>query len=47
MIICGQMAAVFTGEWRMMERYIYRSFYLGIALLVVAVIAIGAANYYQ
>ena len=47
MIICGQMAAVFTGEWRMMERSIYRSFYLGIALLVIAVIAIGTANYYQ
>ena len=47
MIICGQMAAVFTGEWRMMQRAIYRSFYLGIFLLVVAVIAIGTANYYQ
>jgi hypothetical protein len=47
MIICGQMAAVFTGEWRMMQRSIYRSFYLGIFLLVVAVIAIGTANYYQ
>jgi len=47
MIICGQMAAVFTGEWRMMQHNIYRSFYLGIFLLVVAVISIGAANYYQ
>ena len=47
MIICGQMAAVFTGEWSMMQRSIYRSFYLGISLLVLAVIAIGAANYYQ
>jgi L-rhamnose-H+ transport protein len=47
MIICGQMAAVFTGEWRMMQRSIYRSFYLGIFLLAVAVVAIGTANYYQ
>jgi L-rhamnose-H+ transport protein len=47
MIMCGQMAAVFTGEWRMMQRSIYRSFHLGIFLLVVAVIAIGTANYYQ
>ncbi len=47
MIICGQMAAVLTGEWRLMERSIYRSFYLGIFLLVLAVIAIGTANYYQ
>ena len=47
MIICGQMAAVLTGEWRMMQRNIYRSFYLGIVFLVLAVIAIGTANYYQ
>jgi hypothetical protein len=47
MILCSQMAAVFTGEWRMMQRSIYRSFCLGIFLLVVAVVAIGTANYYQ
>jgi L-rhamnose-H+ transport protein len=47
MIICGQSAAVLTGEWRLMERSIYRSFYTGIFFLVLAVIAIGTANYYQ
>jgi L-rhamnose-H+ transport protein len=47
MIICGQMAAVFTGEWQRMKPVIYRSFYTGICFLVLAVIAIGAANYYQ
>ena len=31
----------------MMQRNIYRSFYLGIVFLVLAVIAIGNANYYQ
>jgi L-rhamnose-H+ transport protein len=47
MIICSQLAAVMTGEWSSMQRSIYRSFYLGISLLVLAVIAIGTANYYQ
>jgi hypothetical protein len=47
MIISSQSAAVITGEWRLMERNIYRSFYLGIVLLVLAVITIGTANYYQ
>jgi L-rhamnose-H+ transport protein len=47
MILSGQLVAVVTGEWRLMQRSIYRSFFLGIGLLVLAVLAIGAANYYQ
>ena len=47
MILSGQLAAIVTGEWRLMERSIYRSFFLGVCLLVLAVLAVGAANYYQ
>lgn len=47
MILSGQVAAIVTGEWRLMERSIYRLFYLGISLLVLAVLAVGAANYYH
>ncbi len=47
MILSGQLAAVVTGEWRFMQRSIYRSFFMGIGLLMLAVLAIGAANYYQ
>jgi L-rhamnose-H+ transport protein len=47
MIISNQMVALRTGEWYLMQRNTYRSFYLGIAFLVLAVVAIGAANYYQ
>ena len=47
MILCGQLAAVVTGEWQFMQRSIYRSFFMGIGLLMLAVLAIGAANYYQ
>ena len=47
MILSGQLVAIVTGEWQLMQRSIYRSFYLGISLLMLAVIAIGAANYYQ
>lgn len=45
MIVSGQFAAVVTGEWKSMQQGIYRAFYLGIGLLVLAVLAIGAANY--
>jgi L-rhamnose-H+ transport protein len=47
MIICNQLVAVFTGEWNLMQRNIYRLFYIGITCLVFAVVAVGAANYYQ
>ncbi len=47
MILSGQLAAVATGEWQFMERSIYRSFFAGIGFLVLAVLTIGAANYFQ
>ena len=46
MIICGQLAAIFTGEWYRMISRIYRSFAVGIACLFVAVLVIGASNYF-
>jgi L-rhamnose-H+ transport protein len=47
MIICNQLVALFTREWHLMQRNTYRSFYIGITCLVLSVIAVGAANYYQ
>jgi L-rhamnose-H+ transport protein len=47
MIICNQLVALFTGEWHLMQRKIYRLFYSGITCLVLAVVAVGIANYYQ
>lgn len=47
MIVSGQLAGVVTGEWRFMPRSVYRSFFAGIGLLGLAILAIGAANYYQ
>jgi L-rhamnose-H+ transport protein len=47
MILSGQLAGVVTGEWRLMPQSIQRRFFLGIGFLVLAVMAIGAANYYQ
>ena len=44
-ILSGQLAAVFTGEWYFTRRVTSRAFAAGIALLFLAFIAIGAANY--
>jgi L-rhamnose-H+ transport protein len=44
-VLSGQMAAIFTGEWYLTRRVTSGSFGAGIALLVLAFIAIGAANY--
>lgn len=44
-ILCVQFAAVITGEWSRMRAVIYRPFAVGIALLVIAVVCIGASNY--
>jgi hypothetical protein len=46
MILCGQLAAIFTGEWHRMQASIYRSFAAGIACLSIAVLAIAASNYF-
>ena len=45
-ILCGQLAAIFTGEWSHMQASIYRVFAAGIACLFVAVVVIGASNYF-
>ena len=45
-VLSGQLAAVFTGEWYLTRRVTSGSFGAGIALLVLAFIAIGAANYF-
>ena len=39
------VAGVMTGEWRQMEPRISRANLLGVAVLFLAVILIGAANY--
>jgi putative Ca2+/H+ antiporter (TMEM165/GDT1 family) len=45
MILCGQLAAVLTGEWHHMKTRIYTAFGGGLAFLLLAVATIGAANY--
>jgi L-rhamnose-H+ transport protein len=45
LMVCGQMVGVFTGEWRQVPSSIYRKFALGIALLFLAVVTFGVANY--
>jgi len=45
-ILCGQLAAIFTGEWSRMPSSIYRFFAAGIACLFLAVLVIGASNYF-
>lgn len=47
LILCGQLAGVFTGEWRMIPARIYRPFAGGVALLFLAILAFGAANYFS
>jgi hypothetical protein len=45
-ILCGQLAGVFTGEWSHMDSSIYRGFAAGIACLLAAVLVIGCSNYF-
>jgi L-rhamnose-H+ transport protein len=47
MIISGQLAGLMTGEWRFMKPGTYRSFALGVAILVLAVLTIGTSKYLQ
>jgi L-rhamnose-H+ transport protein len=47
LILCGQMMAVFTGEWRQVPARISSKFAAGIALLFLAVFTFGIANYYS
>jgi hypothetical protein len=44
-ILSSQLAAFFTGEWYHTRRVTWASFGAGITLLVLAFIAIGAANH--
>ena len=46
-ILCGQSAAVFTGEWRQIPTKIYGTFAVGLTFLVLAIVTFGAANYYS
>jgi L-rhamnose-H+ transport protein len=45
MVISGQIAGVMTGEWSAMRASTYRSFFSGIAVLLVAVVMIGVSHY--
>jgi L-rhamnose-H+ transport protein len=45
-VLCGQFTAIITGEWSRMPSSIYRFFAAGIACLSVAVLVIGASNYF-
>ena len=45
-ILCGQLAAIFTDEWSRMPSSIYRYFAAGIVCLFVAVLVIGASNHF-
>jgi L-rhamnose-H+ transport protein len=45
MILTGNVAGLLTGEWRQMEPSISRANLMGVAVLFLAVILIGAANY--
>lgn len=45
-VLWGQMAAIFTGEWRKMQAGIYRPFALGVLTLISAVAIFATANYF-
>jgi L-rhamnose-H+ transport protein len=47
LILCGQFAALFTGEWHQIPTRIYGKFIVGLVLLFVAVAAFATANYYS
>ena len=44
-VLCGQCTAIITGEWAGFDSTIYKPFISGIALLLLAIGAIGAASY--
>jgi L-rhamnose-H+ transport protein len=47
MIFNSQLAAIVSGEWHLMKPRTYRLFALGISLLVVAVLTMGASKYLE
>jgi L-rhamnose-H+ transport protein len=47
LILCGQLAGWFTGEWSNIQPRIFRPFAVGVMLLFVAIVTFGAANYFS
>jgi L-rhamnose-H+ transport protein len=47
MILNSQLAAIVSGEWHLMKPRTYRLFALGISLLVMAVLTMGASKYLE
>lgn len=47
MVLSGQLAGVFTGEWRRMQASTYRAFISGIAVLILAVLMMGGSRYFS
>jgi hypothetical protein len=45
-VLWGQLAAIFTGEWRKMQAGIYRPFAIGVLTLISAVAIFATANYF-
>ena len=45
-VLTGNLAGVLTGEWRQVEARIFRANAVGVGVLFVAIMVIGAANYY-
>ena len=46
-IFNSQLAAVVSGEWHLMKPRTYKIFAVGISLLVVAVLTMGASKYLE
>lgn len=46
MVVSGQFAGVVTGEWSLMRASTYRSFFSGIAVLLIAVLMMGGSRYF-
>jgi L-rhamnose-H+ transport protein len=47
LILSGQLAGLFTGEWRLIPARIFGTFATGVVLLFLAIVTFGAANYYS
>lgn len=47
LMVCTQLLGVFTGEWRQMEARTYSVFIIGIALLCLAAVTFGIANFFS
>lgn len=47
LILCGQLSGVVNSEWKQIPPRIFGTFAAGVALLLLAIITFGAANYYS